>query len=284
MKTADQSHLSEDYLTPPKRRLTAEEVRTLMERIRADEADEADVKKARNEIVEANHRLVILIARRFSHCDVPQEDLVQEGCLGLFRAIEKFDPNRGIAFSTYATWWVKQYIGRHIRTRERPIVLPQWQERLLAQVKILEREITARTGRIPSVLELASAIEVSPETLAQLTLSAAPPTSLEGGDSEEGRPLTDRIPGPGESAETSYLRNERRLQILACLETLDSRSLAIIKARYGIDKSDEAKETLVAIGLTQEISRERVRQIEIKALIALGRKLKKVGIASASGD
>ncbi|MCS3920348.1 sigma-70 family RNA polymerase sigma factor [Fervidibacter sacchari] len=229
--------------------------------------------KAREQLIEANLRLVLSIASQFANKSVvPLEDLVQEGCLGLIRAVDKFDWKRGTRFSTYAVWWIRQYIVRAIAEHSRFIHLPFHLVESLAQLVAVTQRLTQELGRQPSNQEVADALGLPVERVEEMMALLSPPLSLEAPvDEEEELVLEDIIPDPNTiSPEDAYYRAYAREQIRAILaESLTEREWEVIKLRYGL--LDGRTYTLDEIGQMLKISGEAVRRIEQRALEKLRR-------------
>ncbi len=229
--------------------------------------------KAREQLIEANLRLVLSIASQFAQKSVvPLEDLVQEGCLGLIRAVDKFDWKRGTRFSTYAVWWIRQYIVRAIAEHSRFIHLPFHLVESLAQLIAVTQRLTQELGRQPSNQEVADALGLPVERVEEMMALLSPPLSLEAPvDEEEELVLEDIIPDPNTiSPEDAYYRAYAREQIRAILaESLTEREWEVIKLRYGL--LDGRTYTLDEIGQMLKISGEAVRRIEQRALEKLRR-------------
>lgn len=226
-----------------------------------------DGRRATDHMVRANLRLVVSIAK---HYPVPAGwsllDLVQEGTLGLMRAVQKFDHERGLKLSTYATWWIKQSIGRALSDQSRTIRIPVHVVEVLNRVLRTERAMSQQLGRDATIEEIAAECELEPEKVRELKRYAREPISLhmpigeEGEGGELGGILPDRGPDPSETVAETALR----AQLGKALRTLPEREAQIIALRYGLD-GHEAR-TLDEIGRLFGVSRERVRQIEAKAM------------------
>ncbi|MCS7186018.1 MAG: sigma-70 family RNA polymerase sigma factor [Armatimonadota bacterium] len=249
------------------RLLTPEEEVALFQKMHQGDTE------AREQIIESNLRLVLSIASQFAQKSVvPLEDLVQEGCLGLIRAVDKFDWRRGNRFSTYAVWWIRQYIVRAIAEHSRFIHLPFHLVETLAQFVATTQRLTQELGRQPSNQEIADALGISVERVDELTVLLTPPLSLDMPvDEEEELVLEDIVPDLNAvSPEDAYFRNYAREQIKAILaETLTDREWEVIKLRYGL--LDGRTYTLEEIGRMLKISGEAVRHIEQRALSKLRR-------------
>ena len=228
-------------------------------------------RRAKEEFLTANLRLVVSIARRYTRSGMPLLDLVQEGNLGLVRAVEKFDYSRGFKFSTYATWWVRQAITRAIAEQSRTIRLPVHLFEKLNSLGRARRELTRALGREPTEEELAELLDIPVDRVLELTRVGRDPVSLDAlvGDDEETRlgDLVEDVDAVGpEAAVVERLGRER---IESLLSRLDPRSADVLRARYGL--GDGREQTLTEIGLRIGLSRERVRQLERQALHELRR-------------
>ncbi|MHB1583757.1 MAG: sigma-70 family RNA polymerase sigma factor [Acidimicrobiales bacterium] len=256
--------LTRDTTTSPAR------VRELRQAVRTGNA-------ATEAFVNGNLRLVVSIAKRYQGADLPLLDLVQEGNLGLMHAVEKFDWRKGFKFSTYATWWIRQAITRGIANGGRTIRLPMQASELLNQTLKSRGRLEAQLGRRPSVPELAADLEVSPERVVDVLRYAATPSSLSeplgpDGDAELGDSLHDRgAVSPPEAAAASLLSGE----VAKMLVSLDHREREIIRLRFGLDRGDPC--TLEEVGVRFGLTRERIRQIEARAM-------SKLRHPAASGD
>jgi len=227
----------------------------------------ADGELAREHLIKANTRLVVSIAKRYIGRGVPFLDLIQEGNLGLMKAVEKYEYRRGFRFSTYATWWIRQTITRAIADQGRTIRVPVHMVDRIRQLYRLTHEMEQRLGRAPNNEELADAMGVTPGKIdwmmrvSWLPLSLESPINDDEEDSELGMFVEDQLtPSPIQSAYTKMLREK----IEAVLETLPPREARILRLRFGLENGHTY--TLEEVGQKFGLTRERIRQIESKAL------------------
>lgn len=227
---------------------------------------------ARERLMMANTRLVVSVASRYQNRGLPFIDLVQEGIIGLIRAIEKFDPERGNRFSTYATWWIRQAVTRALANHSRTIRLPVHRSTEINRLAQATHELTQELGREPSVEELAQFLDTTPEKVRETIQYAQTPISLElpQDDDEDrllGDLLEDREATYPEDAVSKTLMEE---QIQEVLLQLPPREAQVLKLRYGLQDGKSYK--LQQVGERMGITRERVRQIESQALSRLRRR------------
>jgi RNA polymerase nonessential primary-like sigma factor len=225
--------------------------------------------RARNHLLVANLRLVVSLAKRYTGRGMPLLDLIQEGNLGLIRAMEKFDYAKGFKFSTYATWWIRQAISRGMADQGRTIRLPVHLVEQVNKLSRLKRELHQQLGRDATMAELASESGIPEEKIADLLDHARDPVSLDmpvGSDEEA--PLGDFIEdSESTSAEAAVVAGFMHDDINRVLRTLDDREQTVVRLRYGLD--DGRPRTLDEIGRVFGISRERVRQIERDSMAKL---------------
>jgi RNA polymerase primary sigma factor len=226
----------------------------------------AEGQKARHRLIEMNLRLVISVARRYVNRGLPLEDLIQEGNLGLFRAVDKYDPKRGWRFSTYAYWWIRQGVTRAIADQARTIRMPVHTGQLLNRLGEVRRQLEQRIGRDPTPAEIAAEIGLPEERVLETLVASREPLSLEstilGTDNST---LADVVPDDGApDAQEQVELSERRTKLDEVLDALTPRERAVIRLRFGLE--DGTPLTLAEVGHRLGVSRERVRQLEADGL------------------
>ena len=250
--------------------LTREDEAQLAARIKA--GDEA----AKQRMIESNLRLVVQVARRYLNRGLPLGDLIEEGNLGLLRAVDKFDGTRNVRFATYATWWIRQAISRALANQARTVRIPIHVHMLLGRYVKEQQRLTQKHGRAPTPDELATALGLTDEQVSELEELRQQPLSLDAPAGSETQRLSDVIADATADPAAALTRLFRtRTELVAVLDDLAPNERTVLRRRFGLEGEDP--ETLEAIGQHLNLSRERVRQIETAGL----RKLR--GLLGARG-
>jgi len=225
--------------------------------------------RARERMINCNLRLVVHIAKQYSYRGVPMSDLIQEGNIGLMRAAEKFEYHRGFKFSTYATWWIRQAIVRGIESSCRTIRVPVYKVGLMNSIRQKRKEMSGALGRDPTREELAEEMLMPVEELEDLMRMGRDPVSLDKPVGEDGTTSLGELIADERSAlpDRKLVEDSLNDQVQRALATLTPREERVLRLRYGMDSGDPM--SLEKIGREFSLTRERIRQIELKAVAKL---------------
>jgi len=239
--------------------LSAQEERELAKK--AQKGDE----EARVKLIRSNLRLVVKIARKYERLGLPLADLIEEGNIGLIKALERFNPRLGYRFSTYASWWIRQHVIRAIANQARTVRIPVYMGELLHKMRKVIEKLTHKYGRKPTDKELARELKIPIEKVQQLKLVSQTITSLDKPVSEEGEAdFIDLLQDDEIEAVDELVNLFKKEEVEELLSVMDERSREIIKMRFGLDTG--LPRTLAEVARKFKITRERVRQIEKEAL------------------
>lgn len=222
-------------------------------------------KEAKERLTQANLRLVVSIAKRYSGKNMQFLDLIQEGNIGLIKAVERFDYRRGFKFSTYATWWIRQAITRAIADQSRTIRVPVHMVESINRMTKIQRRLNLELGREPTDEEIADKMGITAEKVCEIKKASLEPVSLGTPIGEEGEScLEDFIPDSVHSVEKEVTQIRLREQVQEAVDKLPERDQKVLRLRFGLD--DGRTRTLEEVGDEFHLTRERIRQIEAKAL------------------
>ena len=251
--------------------LTREEEQELARRIRQDNDP-----VARQEMIQANLRLVVNIAKQFTGRGMPLTDLVAEGNIGLMRAVEEFDPDNGVRFSTYAAWWIKEAIKRALINAVQPVRIPDYMAQQVTKWRKAARELEDELGRPPTNEEIAKKLKISPKKAAMIyqgIMAVNAPTQM---PTEEPQALAEMLPDKHSDIESLFEDQSNAVLVRKLLNHLPERQQKILIYRYGLDGYKNPPRTYKEVGKLVGLTRERVRQLEKEALAHLQKLLEEM--------
>ncbi len=266
---AAQEHGSQDGLFTFLDRIGEVDLLTANEEVELAKRIEAGDHAARQHMIEANLRLVVSIAKRYRGQGLPFQDLIQEGSIGLARAVDKFDWRKGFRFSTYATWWIRQAVSRAVSDKAKVIRTPVHISERSQQISAVERVFTERNGREPTLEELAELTGITGDEISVIRRSMRTPMSLDHsvGEDSDSTLAEFIVDDAAVDPEAELIAADVRVKLRNAVEDLGERQQMIIRRRFGLD--GESRESLESISRSLGISPERVRQIERESLSIL---------------
>jgi len=269
MKALSSNHSQDESLARYFEEISQTPLLTFEDELELSRRVEAGDELARKRLIQANLRLVVKIAKAYSRYGTAFLDLIQEGNLGLIRAVEKFDYTKGFKFSTYATWWIRQAITRAIADQARTIRIPVHMVETMNKVLRISRQMLQELGREPTIDEIAAKVELTPDKVREIQRIAQEPVSLETPVGEEDDSLLgDFVEDPNVIAPaTAAARALLSEAIEEALQELNDREQQVVRLRFGLD--DGQIRTLEEVGREFSVTRERIRQIESKTLAKL---------------
>lgn len=254
--------------------LTVQEEVVLAKRIKKGD------KAAREQMIKANLRLVVKIARDYESYGLPLLDLINEGNIGLMKAVDRFDPKKGAKLSTYASWWIKQSIRRAISDQSKTIRLPVHVGDKLLHIRRAETRFQEEFGRLPTDDELSFELGLAPKRIAQYRQASIRPTSLDAPLGEDSNTVAEIVADENAGTPLQALSEKADTALIyEVLPTLDAREREILRQRFGLDGNDE--KTLEELGEKFGVTRERIRQIQELALAKLRRKIEQLEVSVA---